>query len=105
MLLVFQGRGRLVPVTGFAAIAVADLAGLHDPCVVRDRFALSGPVDRYLGNRWNSAEGRPLEDLLTGKVVEHRSVHSFFWVSMQHWLWVEAGMVMLFNVVFLRHVE
>ncbi|MBS1583230.1 MAG: hypothetical protein JST66_13610 [Bacteroidetes bacterium] len=91
MIIVFKGRGWLVPLTGIASVAVCAIAGLKDPIIVWSTFGLSGLVDHYLGRKWNSAEGRLYQDLHTGDVVEVRPEHSFFWIPMQYWLYIKLA--------------
>jgi len=57
---------------------------------------LSGLVDHYLGRRWNSGEGRLLQDVETGVVMEIGPDHSFFWVPMQYWLYIKLALVSVF---------
>ena len=103
MFLVFNGRGWLVPITAIGSIAVCGLSGIRDPRMVWTAMAASGLVDQYLGRKWNSVEGALFQDLQTGEVHEVKTSHSFFWIPMQHWLWVKIGLAALFVSIAIDH--
>jgi len=103
MFIVFNGRGWLVPITAIGAIALCAVTGYRDPRIVWSAMAVSGLVDHHFGRRWNSVEGRLLQDLETGEVHEVKTIHSFFWIPMQHWLWVKIGIAALFVAIAIDH--
>jgi hypothetical protein len=103
MFLVFNGCGWLVPITALVSIIGCGVVGLRDPRIAWSGMALSGLVDHHFGRKWNGVEGRLLQDLETGEVHEVKTTHSFFWIPMQHWLWVKIGIAALFVAIALNH--
>ncbi len=103
MFIVFNGRGWMVPITAIGAIAVCGVTGLRDPRIVWSAMAASGLVDHHFGRKWNSVEGRLLQDLETGEVHEVKTTHSFFWIPLQHWLWMKIGIAALFVAIAIDH--
>lgn len=95
MIIVFKGRGWLVPVSALAAVVLCGITGLRSPYVVWPMFAASGLLDHWLGRKWNSADGRLFKDLQTGQIVEQKPDNSFFWIPMQHWLWIKLVLAAL----------
>lgn len=96
MFLVFSGKGWLVPVTAIGAGILCAVADLRDPRLFWPVVGLSGLADHYFGKRWNSAEGRLMQDVETGEVVEFKQDHSFFWVPIQYWLYIKLSLAALF---------
>lgn len=89
MMVVFKGRGWLVPITAIGAGLVCAVLDLRDPRVFWPVVGLSGFIDHWLGKRWSQAEGRLVQDLRTGVVEEIKPQHSFFWIPMQYWLYIK----------------
>ncbi|MEZ4756555.1 MAG: hypothetical protein R2817_07005 [Flavobacteriales bacterium] len=96
MFIAFTGKGWLVPITAIGAGIVCAVADLRDPRVFWPVVGLSGLVDHYFGKRWNTGEGRLLQDVRTGEVMEVKPNHSFFWIPMQYWLFIKLALAATF---------
>lgn len=105
MFIAFNGRGWLVPITAIGSIAFCAVADLRDPRIVWSAVAASGLIDHSLGRKWNSAEGKLLQDLETGEVHEVKPDHSFFWLPMQHWLWGKLLLAGAFIAIALNNAK
>lgn len=105
MILVFEGRGWVVPVTAMVAGGLCALTGLKDPLVFWPVIGLSGVVDHYLGRRWEKQEGRWVQDLMTGEITEEKPTHSFFWVPVKYWLYVKLALAGLLVWTVLQRPE
>ncbi|MBK9289417.1 MAG: hypothetical protein IPN38_17490 [Flavobacteriales bacterium] len=103
MFIIFNGRGWLVPITALGSIVLCGVAGFRDPRVVWTAMAASGLIDQYFGRKWNSVHSKLFQDLETGAVHEVKPDHSFFWIAMQHWLWVKVGLATLFIAIVLTN--
>lgn len=90
MILVFNGRGGLMPVTALASMVLTMAVAPRSKPVFWAMLVLSGGVDHLLGTRWNSQPPTLLQDLRTGEVTERHPDHSFFWIPMQYSLWVKG---------------
>jgi hypothetical protein len=105
MMLVFKGRGWLVPVTAIGAGVLCAVLDLRDPRLFWPVVGLSGLVDHWLGRRWNTQEGRLVQDLNTGAIEEVKPDHSFFWIPMQYWLYVKLALAAFFVYVALNATQ
>ena len=92
MFIVFNGRGWLVPITALGSILVRGIAALRDPHIVWTAMAASGLIDHCFGRKWNSVEGKLFQNVESGAVHEVKADHSFFWIPMQHWLWLKGAL-------------
>ncbi|MDX9751024.1 MAG: hypothetical protein RBT71_08095 [Flavobacteriales bacterium] len=89
MIIIFHGRGWLVPVTAIGAGLLCWALDQRHPHVVWSMVGLSGFIDHHFGRRWNAREGRLFQYLRTGEVHEVKPDHSFFWIPMQYWLYIK----------------
>lgn len=95
-MIVFKGYGWLVAITAILGIVIAGALGFRHPTIVWGIVALTGVADHFIGKKLNEREGRLVQDVETGEVLELKNTHSFFWIPMQHWLWVKLVICGLF---------
>ena len=95
-MIVFKGHGWLVAVTAVLGMPIAGGLGFRHPTVVWGIVALTGVADHFIGKKLNGREGRLVQDVETGEVLELKNIHSFFWIPIQHWLWVKLVVCGLF---------
>ena len=98
-MIVFKGYGWLVAVTALLGIIIAGVLGLRDPAIVWGLVGFSGVADHYIGRKLNGREGRLVQDVQTGEVLELKNSHSFFWIPIQYWLWVKLVVCAVLIVV------
>lgn len=98
-MIIYKGFGWLVAVTAIVGIVIAGALGFRHPAMVWGILGLTGIADHFIGKKLNGQDGRLVQDVATGEVLELKNTHSFFWIPMQHWLWVKLVLCGIFVVL------